>query len=176
MGGQTLWECDWCNRNFTRKKCEALRYSHKFCSEYCYRMYQNSDENKKRVSQQFMGKSSGQENWRWKGGKSHSNGYVVITKPNNPQADKRGRVYEHRHIIEQWLGRPLKVEEEVHHINGIKDDNRIENLSIETHSSHRKPHREVVSENRQLKAENMKLRLLIYSLLAHSIGVQHGHN
>jgi len=48
--------------------------------------------------------------------------------------------YEHRHIMEQKLGRKLKKEEHIHHLNGDTLDNRPENLAVILHSDHSKVH------------------------------------
>ncbi len=71
----------------------------------------------------------------WKGGRSRTPyGYIQVTlSPGDPfmtMAQSRGYVLEHRLVMARQLGRPLLPSESVHHINGIKDDNRPENLEL----------------------------------------------
>jgi len=57
-------------------------------------------------------------------------GYRLVHLPNHPSANSRGDVLEHRLIVMEKIKRILKPNEIVHHRNGIKTDNRIENLEI----------------------------------------------
>lgn len=71
----------------------------------------------------------------FKGGKrKNSQGYIEIIDPDKRQRKGNGTIYikEHRHIMKNHLGRPLLKTESIHHLNGKKDDNRIENLEIWT--------------------------------------------
>lgn len=68
------------------------------------------------------------------GRRLHSQGYVILS------GGRHGR-YEHRVIAEQKLGRPLLENEHIHHINGVKTDNRPENIAIVTLFTHMHNHR-----------------------------------
>ena len=56
-------------------------------------------------------------------GYRNRNGYFEI------RVDGR-TIFQHRYVVEQHLGRPLLPEENIHHMNGIRHDNRLENLEI----------------------------------------------
>jgi hypothetical protein len=59
-------------------------------------------------------------------------GYVLIRAPEHPRASGSGYVFEHLLVAEEMLGRHLLPGETIHHRNGVRDDNRPENLELWT--------------------------------------------
>lgn len=60
---------------------------------------------------------------------SDGKGYVRRWRV-DPETGQRQHQFQHRYVMEQHLCRPLLEGEEVHHINGVRDDNRLENLEL----------------------------------------------
>lgn len=82
----------------------------------------------------------GDKNPKWKAGRRNKQNYVLIyLHPGDffyPMVKKDGCVREHRLVMAKHLGRNLQPWEIVHHKNGTKSDNRIENLELTTLGSH----------------------------------------
>lgn len=93
----------------------------------------------------------------WKGGRTTSGGYILIYSPNHPRRNASKYVFEHRLAMEKHLGRYLHSWETVHHKNGIKDDNRIENLKLLPGGEHNTVIQKVYEENKELKKVIMVL-------------------
>lgn len=75
--------------------------------------------------------------WNWRGGRQIKNGYVRVLVE-----DSAGSRYvaEHRLVAEATLGRPLLPSEVPHHINGVRTDNRPENLVVMDMAEHSRMH------------------------------------
>src|SRR3990167_3569681 len=115
--------CKQCRKQIPRTSPHGTQFEpRKFCSNRCK-----------------WNHLSGKHHYKWKGGvRFNGAGYIeVLIKPCT-------YIREHRFIMEEFLGRKLKPQEIVHHINHNRLDNRIENLMLMSrpqHSRHHKIHR-----------------------------------
>jgi hypothetical protein len=92
----------------------------------------------------------------WKGGVLIIDGYRWLYNPHHPNATK-GRRYiaEHRMVMSEFLGRPLLSSELIHHLNGNRLDNRLDNLIIVS----RKKHNHIHHSNPSHKTRMIKRKL-----------------
>lgn len=77
---------------------------------------------------------------RWHNGRrarKDKSGYVLLWEPTHPNKAFKGWQYEHRLVAELTAARYLTSDEHVHHINGVKDDNRPDNLMVLSSSEHK---------------------------------------
>jgi len=96
-------------------------------------------------NKEFDKKLVGEYHPFWKGGELKKGKYIYVYSPNHPFAVKskggKGYIMKHRLIMEKHLGRYLKPDEVVHHIDGDIENNKIKNLELTTNSKHLSLHR-----------------------------------
>jgi len=133
--------CEWCGKKFKKRKGkyrESLKkfWRRRFCSIPCRLKWQKdwyTNDNPVKYYDN-SGKNNpmyGKRGWNYNPeGNRRKDGYWRVT------IDK-GRVLKHRHLVEKELGRKLRKEEVVHHIDGNPSNNRLENLKLfNSHSEH----------------------------------------
>lgn len=137
--------CPQCNKSFEIK----VKHPHiVFCSVKCSGLYRrgipawNKGKKMSLKTRMKMAGRSGSKSSTWKGGKTiRRAGYVWISCPDHPHKSYANYVYEHRLVMERHIGRYLKKEEVVHHINKNTSDNSIDNLILfKNNSEHIKHH------------------------------------
>jgi len=105
----------------------------------------HKDPIKRAKHSKFMKTRRGEKSNGWKGGKYKTKeGYVfILLQPEDffySMANQDGYVFEHRLTMAKHLKRCLQREEIIHHKNGIKGDNRLENLELTTLGQHSVDH------------------------------------
>jgi len=106
----------------------------------------------------WLSQQSGSKSPNWKGGKICVSGYIYVWVKDHPFANRDKRVAEHRLVMEKAIGRYLRKGEQVHHKNGIRSDNRIENLELHTSSSHSQYHSKEKLRNKSGQYAGSKIR------------------
>lgn len=84
--------------------------------------------------------------------KKRGDGYIAVYVPDHPNCSASGYVMKHILVMERKIGRFMTRDECVHHINHIRDDNRIENLRLMTKSDHMSMHMKERHANRRKKS------------------------
>lgn len=114
-------KCSVCSKNFFQKRANNTEY----CCEACKKLG---------VFRKFRGLTIEGPRKHVKGsGYIQANGYKVLSMK-HANSTSRGQILEHILVMSNHLGRPLKKGETVHHKNGIRNDNRLENLELWSHS------------------------------------------
>lgn len=111
--------CAQCGKPMALKPSQAVR-------QYCSKACEAAARVKRPLDRWHNGKQARQDD----------QGYVLVWQPDHPNKAFKGWQYEHRLVAEHVIGRFLDSSEHVHHVNGVKDDNRPENLAVLDGAAH----------------------------------------
>lgn len=182
--------CKVCGKEFQCRPGRAKSGRRKFCGKVCQAKHQTTVRGEKHPGfgkkrslgavwkmkqgcqlRELARKQRGEAHPAWKGGRLTRGEYVEIYIPSLQPAKRRlarqmaakGQHYirEHRLVAAMREGRPLTKDEIVHHLNGQKQDNRMENLEVMPRAKHSMEHREIERELARLRAENRHLKSLL---------------
>ena len=126
----TVVLCVQCGNEIYQKKLRPRKYCSNLCaysdpSQLEVLKKQGFQKGHKSTKGKKFPERSGRNHHAWVGGRvKHTAGYIEQLVPG------RGYILEHRLVMEKHIGRILKSKEVVHHVNEIRDDNRIKNLML----------------------------------------------
>lgn len=118
-----LQACHVCGKSTLKNTANKKRYQNSVCGKVCFSSLKSKPDGSKKFK------------------RAKPDGHVMVKQKGHPFANKMGDVPEHRLVMEKQLGRFLRPNEQVHHINLVKSDNRVENLVVfNSASEHFKSH------------------------------------
>ena len=174
--------CRECGNEFLTYPSKVKAERGKYCSKVCYweslkthpsHMLgkKHSPEAIEKMRRAQMGKSKGKRNPLYKGRYRDKKGYCYVHLEELTAKERmvarqmiskgKQHILIHRLKMAMKLKRPLLRDEVVHHLNGIKDDNRIGNLELHNPAEHSKTYHQIYKEMRSLRAENDRLKSLL---------------
>lgn len=129
-----LMSCEWCDVDFVREFRRPSQEPARFCGDPCRGRYRSS----------LFWRERGElpRGVKWK----TSDGYFFTWCPSRfttmghcrSRRSRRTVVLEHRLVMARHLGRALRPDEIVHHLNGVRTDNRLKNLALVKKGTHEK--------------------------------------
>jgi endogenous inhibitor of DNA gyrase (YacG/DUF329 family) len=175
--GETT-DCGVCGQPVYRSKSTRANGEGKFCSRECFDKYQSRNKVviecafckkhfsvalSKSIGRKYCSKSCDNDDNKYptldrlhngRNVRINQHGYLWIYEPTHPKSF-RGYVAEHRWLIEQKIGRLLERREHVHHKNGDKQDNRMDNLQLLGINEHMKLTNCEVKEKRKSTVDEL---------------------